>query len=54
MPWDKVMDKFGAGSLKSNGKRVTDPKQAVAIKYSEKRKAKFKPEYRKTGGMGVK
>lgn len=49
MPWNEVMGKFGKGSLHSGSKlgpKVTDPKQAVAIMYSEKGKAKSKPEYR--------
>ena len=41
MPFDQVMPKFKKGQLKSggSGKTVTDPKQAVAIMYSEKKKA---------------
>lgn len=48
MPWTEVMQKFHEGTLKSggSGKKVTNPAQAVAIKYSEKREAKSKPEYR--------
>lgn len=48
MPWDQVMNKFHAGTLRSggNGKKVTNPMQAVAIEYSEKGEAKSKPEYR--------
>ena len=40
-PWDEVMSKFKKGSLKSGGskKKVTNSKQAIAIMYSEKRKA---------------
>jgi len=49
MPFDEVLGKFKAGTLTSGskkGKKVTNPKQAVAIMLSEKRKAKDKPEYR--------
>jgi Family of unknown function (DUF6496) len=48
MPWNEVMNKFKAGTLRSggSGKKVTDPMQAVAIEYSEKGEAKKKPEYR--------
>jgi hypothetical protein len=45
MPWNEVMGKFGKGDLHSGSKagpKVTNPKQAVAIMYSEKKK----PEYR--------
>lgn len=48
MPWQKVMDKFKSGSLHSggpNGPKVTDPKQAVAIKMSEQAKAKAGKSY---------
>jgi hypothetical protein len=41
----KVMKEFGAGKLHSGSKKgpvVTNPKQAVAIGYSEARKAKKK------------
>jgi len=36
MPWNEVMDKFHAGTLRSGGggKKVTNPMQAVAIEYS--------------------
>lgn len=40
MPSSQVMPKFKAGKLRSGsktGKRVTNPKQAVAIMLSEKR-----------------
>ena len=49
MPWNEVMDKFKSGRLRSGGSgaKVTNPKQAVAIMYSEKGEAKDKPEYRK-------
>lgn len=52
MPWDKVMTKWKAGSLKSGGtgKPVKNQKQAVAIMLSEKREAAHKPEYR-SGSM---
>jgi len=48
MPWDEVMPKFKAGTLRgSSGAKVTDPKQAVAIQYSEKGEArKGKKEYK--------
>jgi hypothetical protein len=47
MPWDEVMHKWKAGTLKSGGKTpVKSQKQAVAIMLSEKRKARTKPEYR--------
>jgi hypothetical protein len=50
-PWNEVMKKFKSGSLKSsNGKKVTNPKQAVAIQMSEKRAAKGgKAEYKSKG-----
>jgi len=40
MPYTEVMPKFGKGELHSgskSGPKVTNPKQAVAIMYSEKR-----------------
>lgn len=41
MPWNEVMPKWKAGSLKSgSGGKVKGQKQAVAIMLSEKRKAK--------------
>jgi hypothetical protein len=49
MPFNQVMPKFQAGNLHSgskNGPKVTNPKQAVAIMYSEKRESKNKKEYR--------
>lgn len=48
MPWSEVMNKFKSGKLKSGGSgaKVTNPKQAVAIMYSEKGESKSKPEYR--------
>jgi parvulin-like peptidyl-prolyl isomerase len=48
MPWDEVLHKWKAGTLKSggDGKPVKSQKQAVAIMLSEKRAASDKPEYR--------
>jgi len=49
MPFNKVMPKFGKGELHSGSKGgpvVTNPKQAVAIMYSEKGESKKKPEYK--------
>ena len=49
MPWDQVMPKWKAGTLKSggSGKKVKSQKQAVAIMLSEKRKAASgKSEYK--------
>lgn len=50
MPWDAVMGKWKAGTLKSggSGKSVKNQKQAVAIMLSEKRKSESgeKPEYK--------
>lgn len=48
MPWDQVMHKWKAGTLKSgnSGKPVNSQRQAVAIMLSEKRKAQGgKKEY---------
>ncbi len=46
MPWNKVLSKFKAGTLKSgSGGPVKSKAQAVAIMLSEKRKAGSKPEY---------
>lgn len=40
MPWDEVMGKYKAGTLRSgSGDKVTSHKQAVAIMLSEKKKA---------------
>ena len=40
MPFTNVMPQFKAGTLKSgSGQKVTNPKQAVAILMSEKKKA---------------
>lgn len=51
MPWDQVMTKWKAGTLRSggSGKPVKNQKQAVAIMMSEKKKAKTNPEYRAVG-----
>lgn len=49
MPWNEVMGKWKAGTLKSggSGKTVKGQKQAVAIMLSEKRAAKAgKAEYK--------
>jgi hypothetical protein len=47
MPWNEVMHKWKAGTLKSgSGGPVKDRQQAIAIMLSEKRKAGSKPEYR--------
>lgn len=51
MPYDEVMSKWKAGSLKSggSGKPVKSQRQAVAIMLSEKKAArKGKKEYRKS------
>lgn len=55
MPWDKVMDKWKAGTLKSGGSGapVKSQAQAVAIMLSEKKKAKNNPEYRSVMGRKV-
>jgi hypothetical protein len=46
MPWNKVMHKFKAGTLKSGGGGpVKSRDQAIAIMLSEKRKAGSNPEY---------
>jgi Family of unknown function (DUF6496) len=54
MPWDEVMHKWKAGTLKSggSGEKVKSQKQAVAIMLSEKRAAKSKPEYRSHAPKG--
>ncbi len=53
MPSNEVMPKFSEGKLHSgskSGPKVTDPKQAVAIMYSEKGEAKKgKKEYQPHG-----
>jgi len=53
MPWNQVLPKFRSGKLYSGGtgKKVTNPKQAVAIMYSEQGEAKKKPEYRAKGKL---
>ncbi len=55
MPWDEVMHKFKAGTLKSggSGRKVKSRRMAIAIMLSEKRKAMGgKTEYKSiaTGG----
>jgi Family of unknown function (DUF6496) len=53
-PWDAVMSKWKAGSLRSggSGKKVKSQKQAVAIMLSEKRQAAAgKKEYKAKGRM---
>lgn len=54
MPWDKVMSKYKAGTLKSGGTTpVKSHAQAVAIMLSEKRKAAGgKEEYKSKKGRG--
>ncbi len=56
MPWNEVMSKFKSGALKSggSGKKVSNPKQAVAIMLSEKRQAATKPEYRLSSDAAAK
>lgn len=58
MPWDKVMEKFKAGALRSSsGEKVTDQKQALAIMLSEKKaasqgKQEYQPRHKdKRGGL---
>lgn len=48
MPWDQVMSKWKAGTLRSGGsnKPVKSQQQAIAIMESEKRASSGKPEYR--------
>lgn len=57
MPWDQVMHKWKAGTLKSGGSGapVNSQDQAVAIMLSEKRKAKkgMKEYQPSMGGMQV-
>lgn len=52
MPWDEVMHKWKAGTLKSSsGQPITNQKQAVAVMLSEKRAAqKGKKEYQPRKG----
>lgn len=59
MPWNAVMDKWKAGSLRSGGtgQPVQNQKQAVAIMLSEKRKAdqgdeEYKPKSGSLRGFG--
>lgn len=57
MPWNKVMDKWKSGTLRSGSKKgpkVKSQKQAVAIMLSEKRAAKGGKKEYQTGGMSVK
>lgn len=56
MPYDEVMDKFKAGTLRSggDGAPVRKRSQAIAIMLSEKRKAaqgkeEYKPEHVSSG-----
>ncbi len=55
MPWNKVLPKFAAGTLRSGsptGKKVTSRTQAVAIMLSEQRAAKAgKAEYQPSGSL---
>lgn len=54
MPWDAVMGKWKAGTLKSGGSGppVRSQKQAVAIMLSEKRKAEAgNSEYKAFGPL---
>jgi len=59
MPYNEVMPKFGKGLLHSgskSGPAVTNPKQAVAIMYSEKKKAgagvkEYKPKRHSLAGL---
>lgn len=52
-PYNEVMSKFKTGNLHSGSKKgpkVSNPKQAIAIMLSEKRKAKAgKSEYKASG-----
>jgi uncharacterized protein DUF6496 len=52
MPWQEVMGKYKAGTLKSggSGKKVTSKAQAVAIMLSEKRSKK--KEYHSIASRG--
>lgn len=60
MPYDEVMPKFGKGKLHSgskSGPKVTNPKQAEAIMYSEKGEAKkgkkeYQPKDKLTKALG--
>lgn len=54
MPYDEVMSKWKAGTLKSGGSGppVRSRKQAIAIMLSEKRKAdEGKTEYKPVGAL---
>jgi len=54
MPFDQVMHKWAAGTLKSgSGAPVKSQKQAIAIELSEKRKADSgeRPEYQSKAGF---
>jgi hypothetical protein len=57
MPYNEVMPKFKAGALHSgskSGPKVSNPKQAVAIMYSEKKAAKAgKKEYQPASLKGL-
>ena len=52
MPWQEVMGKYKAGTLKSggSGKKVKSRKQAIAIMLSEK--SSSKPEYHSIASGG--
>ena len=53
MPYDEVMHKWKAGTLKSgSGDPVRSRQQAIAIMLSEKRKAGSNPEYRSVNAAG--
>ena len=54
MPWDEVMGKWKAGTLRSggSGKKVRKQSQAVAIMLSEKRKAAAGNEEYAASGHG--
>ena len=58
MPWNEVLHKWKAGSLKSGGSGapVKSQKQAIAIMLSEKRKAEAgNKEYAPSAGLrGIK
>ena len=58
MPYNEVLPKFKAGNLHSgskSGPKVTNPKQAIAIMFSEKRAAKQgKSEYKVKRGPAAK
>jgi len=54
MPYDEVMPKFAAGTLRSgSGQKVTSRAQAIAIEESEKKKAAAgNTEYAASGSRG--